>query len=103
MIDNRVNDGISDEMIAKMMGADMPIGCGRGMFEAPTVTCSHCQVIVVLNPNRQRERPHCRKCDHYICDKCGIALALTGICKPFKQVIDEVLEQAEKQQIILPT
>lgn len=103
LIDNRNNEGVSEELIHSM-GAGLPVGCGRGMFEAPTVTCSHCQVIVIINPDRQRERAYCRKCDHYICDNCGAALALTGVCKTFKQLIDETLEAAEKKhQIILPT
>ena len=43
---------------------------GGGLFEAATTTCSHCQRIVVLNPDRTRERGYCRKCVHYICDEC---------------------------------
>lgn len=83
----------------------LPVGAGRGLFEAPTYTCSHCQTVVVLNPLRNRERAWCKKCDHYICDRCGSTLAQTGICKPFKQIIDEVQNAAAKGQpinIVLP-
>jgi hypothetical protein len=91
---------------AEVRRARLPKGAGRGLFEAPTYTCSHCQVVVVLNPRRTRDRPHCKKCDHYVCDRCGAALAQTGICRPFKQIIDEVQNAAAKGQpistIILP-
>jgi len=70
----------------------LPLGAGRGLFEAPTYTCSHCQRIVILNQLRNRERAYCRKCDHYICDACGAAAAQTGICRPFKQIIEEAQE-----------
>ena len=68
--------------------------CGGAMVESATITCSHCQRIVVLNPDRSRSRGFCPKCDHYICDTCEEDRVLTGICKPFKEVIDETLERA---------
>lgn len=92
-MDHRSTDGVSD---AQVVEAGLPVGAGRGLFEAPSITCSHCQRVVILNPLRNRERPYCRKCDHYICDSCGPALAATGICKPFRQVLDELQEEAER-------
>lgn len=92
MLDNRAGPGISDELA---VAAGMPVGAGRGLFEAPTYTCSHCQAVVVLNPLRNRERAYCSKCSHHICDRCGVArVANGGICKPVKQLIDEVQEAA---------
>lgn len=102
MIDNRAGGTVPDEIVTL---AGMPVGSGRGLFEAPTYTCSHCQVVVVLNPIRTRERAYCPKCDHNICDGCGAARAANGgACKPFKQVLDEVEEAASRGQpvIILP-
>jgi hypothetical protein len=95
LMDNRVSQGIPDELVVKV---GMPVGSGRGMFEAPTYTCSHCCTVVILNPLRNRERAYCRKCDHYICDKCGIALAATGDCHTFKQLVEEIQEAAVKQE-----
>ncbi len=95
MIDNRVNDGVSAEVIHKL---GLPPGAGMGMFEAPTITCSHCQAVVVINPLRNRERAYCSKCDHYLCDTCGAQLAATGVCRPFKQIIEEEQERATRQQ-----
>ena len=91
MIDNRNSPGMPDEVVLK---AGLPVGAGRGMFEAPTITCSHCQAVVVLNPLRNRERAYCAKCDHYLCDSCGAIKAQTGICKTFNQIIEEVQETA---------
>ena len=93
LIDSRFTPGFSD---LEAIAAGLPVGAGRGVFEAPTYTCSHCQYVVVINPARNRERAHCRKCDHYICDACGAALALSGICRTFKQVIYEIQERADK-------
>ena len=58
---------------------------GGALFESATITCCHCQRIVVLNPNRTRPRNHCRKCDKYECDEC----AAVGECRPFKRIQDE--------------
>jgi hypothetical protein len=68
----------------------------RGLFEADTHTCSHCDAIVMLNPLRTRERGYCRACDKYICDNCNAIKARTLECRPMKKVIDEVLTAAEK-------
>lgn len=90
-MDNRYGPGIPDELL---IAAGIPVGAGRGLFEAATITCSHCQYVFLKNPQRIRERAYCRKCDHYICDGCGAALAQSGICRPFKQIMDEAQEQA---------
>ena len=104
LIDNRNSEGISETL---ERAAGLPQGAGRGLFEAPTYTCSHCQFVVVLNPNRTRERAYCPKCDKYICDNCGaIRAANGGECKTFNQIIDEAQEKAVKGEpasIILST
>lgn len=41
---------------------------GGGVREVPTLTCCHCNVQVIVNPLRTRERNHCRKCHAYVCD-----------------------------------
>ncbi len=94
LIDHRDSPGISEEMVRS---TQLPVGAGQGIFEAPTYTCSHCQVVVVLNPKRNRERAWCRYCDHYICDKCGGILAVTKVCKTYTQLLDELQEQASKE------
>jgi hypothetical protein len=94
LLDHRQTQAVPDEIVVPM---GLPPGAGRGLFEAPTYTCSHCQTVVVMNPNRQRERAYCRGCDHRICDNCGAARAAGAPCKTMKQVIDEILADAERQ------
>src|SRR2546428_3240387 len=97
LLDNRESPGISDDLLwATRLTPSLPMGAGRGMFEAPTVTCSHCQTVVVINPLRNRDREYCPSCDHYICDGCGAAKAQSGVCRTFEQIISEVQEQAVK-------
>jgi hypothetical protein len=81
-------------------GLDLPGNIGQGLFEAPTITCSHCQAVFMVNPQRTRERAFCRKCDHYICDACGAILHDTGICRPFAKVLDDAQELAARGLII---
>lgn len=75
-------------------------------FEADTYTCSHCQAVVILNPNRKRERYKCPGCQHHICDNCSAKRFAGEPCKTFWQKADEILEQSVRQTesgpIILP-
>ena len=100
MLDHSQTQGLSDAAVAE---AGLPLGAGRGLFEAPTYTCSHCQTVVVLNPKRNRERAFCRGCDHHICDNCGTIRAMTGKCKTFKQIIDEAMTAASRQAEVKPS
>lgn len=69
--------------------------------EVGTQTCSHCQAIVIMNPDRTRARPYCPKCDHYICDNCeAIRVASGGACRPFAQLLDQAQERLARGQPI---
>jgi hypothetical protein len=70
---------------------------GQGVTEAATFTCSHCQAVVIMNPDRKRTRYHCRGCDHLLCDNCAAARVAGANCKTYKQKIDEYLESVERQ------
>lgn len=59
------------------------------VFEAPTITCSHCLCSFVINPDRKRERGRCWKCFHYLCDQCALVLKLTGECRSGRRLADE--------------
>ena len=87
MMDHRNAGGVAPDSLVVANG--LPPGAGRGLFESATFTCSHCQVVVVLNPDRSRERAHCKGCNHLICDSCGAERARTGLCRTFNQLIDE--------------
>ena len=97
-IDHSAAVPVPDEI---MVALGLPAGAGRGLFESATYTCSHCQSIVILNPNRTREREYCRGCNHLICDACATIKAQTGLCRTFEQVIDETLNKAEQEQAAL--
>jgi len=92
MIDHRASPGLPDEA----MNPNLPYRAGKGLLETSTYTCGHCPQIVMMNPLRTRERGYCRKCDHYICDRCSGILAATRECKPYKQVLDELQEAGLK-------
>lgn len=89
LIDNRNNEGLTESQVIR---ADLPMVARSGMFEASTITCNHCNAIVVINPLRTRERAFCRKCDHYICDSCNGVMHATGVCRTMNQVFDELVE-----------
>lgn len=95
VLDHRDSPGLSEREAAQARLPGMPVGRGS-FFESPTISCSHCQAIVVLNPDRTRSRGYCPKCDAYVCDLCEAERVRTGVCRPFKQVIDEFVDKVEK-------
>ena len=88
MLDHRYAAPVPDSLVN---AAGLPMGAGRGLFEAPTFTCKHCQRIVVMNPNRTRERHFCRGCSHLICDECAAIKAVTLQCRTFDQMVEASL------------
>ena len=92
LIDHSMSPGISDEMA---VAAGMPVGSGHIKFESATFTCSHCEVVVMLNPDRQRSRGYCPRCDHYVCDECEAKRVLSGgHCYPFKAQAYDMINKA---------
>jgi|SRR5208282_4056267 len=83
IIDHRASPGMPGSKVKKE----------GSVFEAVTQSCSHCRVSVVMNPERIRARGTCPKCpvgDDYLCDWCAGAYHVNKICRPFKQVVDEL-------------
>lgn len=60
----------------------------RGIKEFETMTCCHCNRVVVKNPMRVRERGHCFRCNRYVCDHPGCNAG----CTPVEQSLDLGLE-----------
>lgn len=58
-----------------------------------TLTCCHCNCVVVLNPQRKRARNWCRKCNHYVCDK---AICITE-CNPIQQALELIAKYDDNQ------
>ena len=77
--------------------ASMAAGMPAGVYESATITCSHCQRVVILRPDRSRARGYCPKCDHYVCDACeAVRVANAGACVTMNQIIDEIQEAGAK-------
>ena len=60
MIDHRMGEGITPEQAARAGNGTIPVGRGM-LFQSPTVNCSHCSRLIVLNPDRSRSRGYCPK------------------------------------------
>ena len=101
LVDHRASPGLP-ENVARFAGYD-PAHCGEGkLFEAATMTCSHCKVSVVKNPLRTRERSKCSKCGwHYICDICAADMDRPDYSHlPYDKLRDETLEMGMRGLIL---
>jgi hypothetical protein len=98
MVDHRASPGLTEEA-ARQVGYD-PALCREGkLFETDTMTCAHCKCAVVKNPLRQRERPHCSKCNHYVCDLCAAQMSHPDYSHtPFEKLVDASLSGTLKLQ-----
>lgn len=95
LIDHSNSPGISPDLI-RGMGDDLPLNIGQTRFECPTYTCNHCQMVVILNPLRQRERGYCASCDRYICDVCKTARVAGAACVTFNEITEVILDKEAK-------
>ena len=91
LIDNRHAPAVS--LAAARASGKEVVGAGvNGVFESALITCAHCHRTVVLNPQRDRPRGYCRRCDHYVCDSPGCNAG----CLPMKMLLDIAQEQTFK-------
>jgi len=95
LIDHRESPGFTCDEAPAAYRAGIPVGPGA-FFEGATNTCSHCNRVVVMNPDRTRQRAWCGACDHYICDVCGARMKLTGVCDSFTRRAEAEIERAIK-------
>ena len=93
IIDHRNSPGVSAEFI-RASGVVAPAVAAGNLFESPTITCAHCNTLVILNPNRLRPRGYCRKCDAYVCD----SPVCNAECTPHIKLIDDLQEKAFRRQ-----
>lgn len=103
MIDHRASPGLPED-IARKTGLD-PHYTGEGkLFEAATLTCSHCKCSVIKNPARARERATCPKCNfHYICDLCAIKMRQPDYQhEPFSRIVDSLFTDKPQPQMGSP-
>ena len=88
-IDNRESPGFTEQ--DGMRNSLLPfVGKGK-LFEGATNTCSHCDRVVVKNPDRTRARGHCPACDYFICDPCAADYHLTSECRCRNKRYDELI------------
>ncbi len=91
LVDHRESPGVPVDVTGPAGKNFISVAKGQ-TFESATVTCAHCNVIVVLNPNRTRERGYCQKCDQYVCDNP----MCSQDCRSFNRLLDTLQEQAFK-------
>jgi len=97
LIDHRASPGIT-EAFARQSGLDVEAVPAGVLVERATITCSHCQVTVVLNPQRTRPRSYCAKCDHYICD----SPICNRDCHPIAKTFDVLDTYAARGEAVPP-
>jgi hypothetical protein len=90
LIDHSASPGLPAGFYTKLGVRGLEVGEGC-KFEAPTLTCAHCNAITIINPARTRARGYCRNCDAYVCDGCS-----ARPCKPFALILDEAEKHALK-------
>lgn len=93
LIDHTASPGLPPDFL-KSIGLNGPSVTEGKLFESATLTCCHCNAVVVKNPGRTRERGHCFKCNDYICDGC---VAKDG-CEPFNKILDQAEQRAYRAQ-----
>jgi hypothetical protein len=104
-VDHRDSPGFT-EAEALAAGLNPKLVRGGQNVESATITCSHCQRIVVLNPDRTRSRGYCPKCDHYVCDECEAARVASGYaCLPHKVreelAVERVIIHEQRSRVLL--
>lgn len=88
LIDHTNSPGLPDNLIS-IPGLPRRISAPAGKkIELKIATCSHCNIGIILNPDRVRPRGHCVKCHHYICDKPGCNVE----CVPLVKVLEDIME-----------
>jgi hypothetical protein len=91
MVDHRESPGFTPQEAAQAGFRNLPVGKGT-KFQGITYRCSHCEAQIVLEiKNRDKSPGHCSKCDRNLCKRCALVWKLTGVCRPFNQIIDEML------------
>lgn len=60
--------------------------------ELNTMTCVHCNTVVILNKDRTRPRNWCRRCNAYTCDNIGC----TTDCNPIQEGLELALDNPGK-------
>lgn len=91
MVDHRASPGLSPKQATALGYHPSQVREGQ-LFETKTNHCSHCGTVVIMNPQRTRERAFCQYCSKYICDNCGVNMKLPDyVHKTYTQINEEGL------------
>lgn len=91
LVDHTFSPGITPEQL-HAAGIQGPAVGADKKGEFSTLTCCHCNTVVILNPLRTRNRNYCAKCDQYVCDNP----ACNAGCMNFDKLLDFVQESNAK-------
>lgn len=72
-VDHRNSPGLPED-VARRAGYDPRMVKEGGIYEADTYGCPHCGGVVIKNPDRQRPREICFRCNVFICDTCAAVM-----------------------------
>ena len=62
-------------------------------------TCGHCSNVIVLRPERERERETCYQCGRWICEKSSICLTH---CTPIHEMAKDHFEGVGERGKFIP-
>jgi len=85
-IDHTFSPGIPPELAAQVQARGGIAAAGSTKVEVATYTCAHCNAIVLMRPDRTRDRSVCRKCMRVVCDQHSLW------CEPFARLADAVAD-----------
>jgi hypothetical protein len=90
LIDHSSSPGLTEEFVRQVHLPKAAAGEGR-KFETATLWCSHCAGTWIKNPDRDRPRNYCKKCDRYLCDGCAAeAVKADYVHRSFQELADLV-------------
>lgn len=93
---NAPNPYLSEADLARARAAGCDVSTATvPRYESATITCSHCNTLVVLRPDRTRPREYCPACDAYVCDSCGYLRSRGQTCLPMVKRLDILQKRAE--------
>lgn len=67
--------------------------------KVPCYSCGHCSRVVVMRPNRTRERKRCSSCGKLICEKTDIC---SNHCTPIHEMARDHFENAGDRAMYVP-
>lgn len=72
---------------------------GKKVKTYPTYTCGHCSNVVVMRPDRVRERVKCKSCGKTICEKTELCATH---CTPLPELARDHFEGAGEWKKYVP-